>query len=205
MTGIILHLSSGQGPRECEWVVARLARVWAAEARAAGLACAPVEPVAGPVASLLLSIEGSGAEAFAAARTGTIRWIGTSPFRPQHRRRNWFVGAARVAQAEDGPDLDEADIRYQTTRASGPGGQYVNKTDSAVRATHLPTGLTAFSQDQRSQFANRRIARLKLSLLLEEQRRAAAAAGRREEWSRNRGLERGNAVRTYRGEDFRLE
>jgi len=202
MTGIILHLSSGQGPRECEWVVERLVYAWAQEGQAAGLTCEPVEPVDSPTASVLLRVSGEDAQAFADARTGTIRWIGTSPFRPLHKRRNWFVGASPAPLPEDVPELRDADIRYQTMRASGPGGQHVNKTDSAVRATHLPTGLTTFSQDQRSQHANRSIARLKLAMLLQGRRERGAAAGKRELWYQNHALERGNAVRTYRGEKF---
>jgi peptide chain release factor len=202
MTEIVLHLSSGQGPRECEWVVEQLVRIWAREAQASGLACEPVELVAGPAASVLLRVSGEGARAFAEARTGTIRWIGTSPFRPLHKRRNWFVGVSRAPGEADVPELRDADIRYEAIRASGPGGQHVNKTDSAVRATHLPTGLTAFSQDQRSQHANRRIARLKLAMLFEAQRREGAAAGRRGLWDQNQALERGNAVLSYRGEKF---
>lgn len=202
MTEIILHLSSGQGPRECEWVVEQLVRIWAGEAEAAGLVCEPVEPVDGPMASVLLRIAGEGAQGFADARTGTIRWVGTSPFRPLHKRRNWFVACSRTPTAEEVPELHEADIRYQAMRASGPGGQHVNKTDSAVRATHLPSGITTFSQDQRSQFANRRIARLKLTMLFEARRLQGAAAGKRDLWDRNRALERGNAVRSYRGERF---
>jgi peptide chain release factor len=207
MTEIILHLSSGQGPEECRWVVAQLAHVFAREANAAGLACEPVEPVepvAGNPASLLLRVHGKTARAFAETRTGTIRWIGTSPFRPTHKRRNWFVGVATVSDAPDTPDLREADIDYQTMRASGPGGQHVNTTDSAVRATHRPTGLTTTSQDQRSQLANKKIARLKLAMLIEERRLQGMSAGKRDEWDRNCNLERGGAVRTYEGTKFRL-
>ncbi|HEX5183214.1 MAG TPA: peptide chain release factor H [Allosphingosinicella sp.] len=202
MSDIILHLSSGQGPRECEWVVARLVRIWAGEARAEGLACEPVEPVADTAASVLLRVSGPDAAAFVEARTGTIRWVGTSPFRPLHKRRNWFVAAAPAPAADDVPELRDEDIGYQAMRASGPGGQHVNKTDSAVRAVHRPTGLTSFSQEQSSQFANRKIARLKLAMLFEARRREGEAAGRQGLWNRNRALERGNAVRTYRGEGF---
>jgi peptide chain release factor len=204
MTEIILHLSSGQGPEECRWVVTRLAAIFLDEGEAAGLACEPVEPVSGNPASLLLRVQGEGAAAFAAARTGTIRWIGTSPFRPSHKRRNWFVGVAAVTDAPDTPEFREADIAYQTMRASGPGGQHVNTTDSAVRATHRPSGLTTTSQDQRSQLANKKIARLKLAMLIEERRLQGQDAGKRDEWDRNRSLERGGAVRTYEGAKFRL-
>ncbi|MDQ1231550.1 peptide chain release factor H [Sphingomonas sp. SORGH_AS_0879] len=203
MTEIILHLSSGQGPKECEWVVAELAHALCWEGRAAGLLCEPLEPIQAPMASALLRVSGDGAEAFAALCVGTIRWIGTSPFRPLHKRRNWFAGVQPIQIDEQSPDLREQDIRYQTFRASGPGGQHVNKTDSAVRATHLPTGLVAVSQDQRSQFANKKIARLKLAAALDDRRRAGEIQGKRAVWDQNRELERGNAVRTYEGERFR--
>lgn len=203
MTEIILHLSSGQGPKECEWVVAALANALCLEGSAAGLVCEPIEPIQGPMASVLLRVSGDGAEAFAAGCIGTIRWIGTSPFRPLHKRRNWFVGVQPVRTDEQSPDLREEDIRYQTFRASGPGGQHVNKTDSAVRATHLPTGLVASSQDQRSQFANKKIARLKLAMLLDDRYRTGEAGGKRALWGQNRELERGNSIRSYEGERFR--
>ncbi|KTW01312.1 peptide chain release factor H [Sphingomonas sanguinis] len=203
MTEIILHLSSGQGPKECEWVVAKLAHTLCREGKAAGLFCEPIEPIQGPIASALLRVSGDGAEAFATTCVGTIRWIGTSPFRPLHKRRNWFVGVRPVQIDEQSPDLRERDIRYQTFRASGPGGQHVNKTDSAVRATHVPTGLVAVSQDQRSQFANKKIARLKLAAVLDDRRRAGEVQGKRAVWDQNRELERGNAVRTYEDKRFR--
>jgi len=133
MTEIILHLSSGQGPKECEWVVSQLVRVWAREAEAAGLTCEPIEPVSGPAATVLLRVAGVDAAAFVAEHTGTIRWIGTSPFRPLHKRKNWFVGCSPAPLEGDVPEFRDEDIRYQTLRASGPGGQHVNKTDSAVR------------------------------------------------------------------------
>lgn len=205
MTEIILHLSAGGGPAECEWVVAQLTRLWATEAAGSGLICEPLEPIdRQQAASVLLRVAGVEADAFAAARTGTIRWIGTSPFRPMHKRRNWFVGVKRAPRVDDMPDFRDADIRYQTLRASGPGGQHVNKTDSAVRATHIPSGLTVLSQDQRSQFANKKIARLKLAMLLDEQRVAGEAQGKKAMWSQNHALERGNAVLTYEGEKFAL-
>lgn len=205
MTEIILHLSSGNGPAECRWVVARLAWAFAREAQGCDALCEPAETVDDDPASLLLRLSGPGAEAFAAARTGTILWVGASPFRPAHKRKNWFVGVARVDMTEDKAELREADIDYQAMRASGPGGQHVNKTDSAVRATHRPTGLVATSQEQRSQHANRRVARLKLALMLAERGEAVAGDARRAAWDRNQTLERGNPVRTYTGPDFRLK
>jgi peptide chain release factor len=184
--------------------VERLARAFADEATALGLTCTPVEPLNGPTASTLLRVTGDAGEAFLSGRLGTVRWIGTSPYRPMHKRRNWFVGVSQLADADDAAGLSEKDIIYQTLRASGPGGQHVNKTESAVRATHVPSGLSALSQEQRSQAANRKIARLKLHLLLEQQRAQSQAREQLERWALNQSLERGNAVRTYEGPKFRL-
>lgn len=205
MSEIILHLTSGQGPEECRWVVGQLARAFQAEGARVGISCVPMEPTEGNPATALLRVSGEGAEAFVQARAGTILWIGPSPFRPHHRRRNWFVGLSRVPPVEEIAGLRDEDIDYQATRASGPGGQHVNKTDSAVRAIHRPTGLTTFAQDQRSQHANRKLARLKLALLLAERLLDGQRDDRQAAWSRNQSLERGNAVRTYVGAKFDLK
>lgn len=205
MTELILHITAGKGPQECRWVVAQLTRAFAREARDAGLVCEVLDGTENLPASVLLSIAGEGAAAFAAARVGTNHWIGTSPQRPAHKRRNWFVGVALAPLPEAIPDLGEHDIAYQAMRASGPGGQHVNKTDSAVRATHLPTGLVVTAQEQRSQHANRKLARLKLAIMLEERRGQALGDVRRSQWQANQELERGNAVRVYEGTKFILK
>lgn len=206
MSEIFLHLTAGQGPKECQWVVVQLAKAFAREAAKLDLTCEVVEDGgANATASLLLRVDGSNSEAFVAVREGSVLWVGQSPFRPNHRRKNWFVGVTRLPPAEDIAHLRDSDIRYQTLRASGPGGQHVNKTDSAVRAIHEPTGLTAFSQDQRSQFANKKMAKLKLALLLRDQADRNVADDKKAEWSRNHDLERGNPVRTYVGTAFKLK
>jgi peptide chain release factor len=175
------------------------------EARDAGLANELLDGTEDLPSSVLLRIAGDGAAAFAAARVGTNQWIGTSPQRPAHKRRNWFVGVALAPLPDAVPDLGEHDIAYQAMRASGPGGQHVNKTDSAVRATHLPTGLVATAQEQRSQHANRKLARLKLAIMLEERRGQALGDVRRSQWQAHQELERGNAVRVYVGPSFKLK
>jgi peptide chain release factor len=223
MSEVVLHLTAGKGPRECRWVVGQLARAFLSEAQAIGLDGdvfgdgglgdgvfggeafdgAPFN--AGEPASLLLRIAGEQAADFAAGRLGTVQWVGNSPFRPGHRRRNWFVGVSLALEPAAIPDLNEGHIDYQAMRASGPGGQHVNKTDSAVRAIHRPSGLVAIAQEQRSQHANRRLARLKLAIMLEERRAQAQEGARRAQWEAHQDLERGNSVRVYTGPRFRLK
>lgn len=205
MTEIILHLTSGKGPEECRWVVAQLVKAFAKEGAPLGVTCEVLDADEALPASLLLRVAGDMAPAFAQARTGTILWTGESPFRPKYKRRNWFVGVAEAPSPESVPDLRDEDIDFQTMRASGPGGQHVNKTDSAVRATHRPTGLVATAQEQRSQHANRKLATLKLAIMLEERRTSAGDNVRHEHWSAHQSLERGNPVRTYTGPRFDLK
>lgn len=204
MSEVILHVTAGKGPQECRWVVAGLARAFAREAKAVGLECEVLDGAEERPASILLRLAGEAASAFAAKRIGTNQWIGNSPFRPTHKRRNWFVGVSLAPKPDEMIDLREEDIDYQAMRASGPGGQHVNKTDSAVRATHRPTGLVATAQEQRSQHANRKLARLKLAIMLEEWHGQAQDDARRSQWQVHQELERGNAVRIYAGERFQL-
>jgi peptide chain release factor len=204
MSEVILHITAGKGPQECRWVVAQLARAFTREAKSLGLECELLDGAEDLPSSILLRVAGDGASTFAAQRIGTNQWIGNSPFRPAHKRRNWFVGVALAPEPEAIIDLREEDIDYQAMRASGPGGQHVNKTDSAVRATHCPTGLVATAQEQRSQHANRKLARLKLAIMLEERRGQAKDDQRRLQWQVHQELERGTAVRVYAGERFQL-
>jgi len=204
MSEVILHITAGKGPQECRWVVAQLARAFACEAKGMGLECELLDSGEDLPASALLRIAGDGVSTFAAQRIGTNQWIGNSLFRPTHKRCNWFVGVGLAPEPEAISDLREEDIDYKAMRASGPGGQHVNKTDSAVRATHQPTGLVATAQEQRSQHANRKLARLKLAIMLEERRGQAKDDQRRSQWHVHQKLERGNAARVYAGERFQL-
>lgn len=207
MSEFILNITAGDGPRECQWVVARLAATYCREASKLGLSAEILWDGEAQlsVPSCLVKISGQEADEFIRPRIGTIRWIGQSPFRRNHKRKNWFVGVSKVPDITDVPELREADITYQTLKASGPGGQHVNKTESAVRATHRPTGLTVVSQAERSQFANKKITRLKLAMLLQDRRSEAKSERESAMWATHKTLERGNEVRIYEGPKFRLK
>lgn len=204
---IYLHISAGSGPRECEWVVVKTANQFAKEAKADGLNAEVMweaEPVAN-APSLLLKIDGKGADAFVRARTGSIKWIGESPYRPNHKRKNWFVSVRQAPSIADVPALNERDITFQSMRASGPGGQHVNTTDSAVRATHNPSGASVVSREERSQHRNKKLAITKLALIFTERQSGEEATNREAMWRQNHALERGNEVRVYIGPKFKLK
>lgn len=204
MSTCYLHISAGDGPQECQWVVVKLALSFCKEAKAHGLMGEILDDDFSKTApSLLIKVSGEASEAFAGMRTGTIKWIGQSPFRPHHKRKNWYVGVSRPPTLEEIPGLKDSDISYQSMKASGPGGQHVNATQSAVRATHIPSGHSVVAREERSQHANKRLCKIKLAMLFEAQKSKAEGDNKDALWRANKGLERGNEVRVYRGEKFR--
>lgn len=205
---IWLQVSSGRGPVECQLAVAKLADVIAKEARKAALACDVLEVVEGrergTALSALLSLEGEGVRAFAERTRGSVLWICPSPVRAGHKRKNWFVGVDVLAPPDMGTvALRLSDVVFEAMRASGPGGQHVNKTESAVRVTHKPTGLVATAREERSQAMNRKLALARLAAMLAEGVSAAKADAERDRWTQHDALERGRPVRTFEGPDFR--
>ena len=182
---ILLQLSSAQGPDECCLAVAKALARLSREAQARSVDVDIVESESGGKAgtyrSVLLSLDGDGAASLAASWEGSIQWTCPSPYRPSHPRKNWFIGVLRCEAPA--PSL-AADIRFETTRSSGPGGQHVNKTESAVRATHVATGISVKVQTERSQHANKRLAVLLIAhrLASHEQARDAAQRARRRQF-----------------------
>lgn len=200
-----LHITAGQGPAECAWAVAKVLEQIQREALAASLELRTleIEPAAqsGAALSALISISGGlELESFAASWVGTVQWTARSPFRPLHRRKNWFVGI-NVFEPVDETAFRSQDIRWERMRASGPGGQHVNKTESAVRVIHLPTGAEATASEERSQHRNRKLALARLVQKLNQMDAKRFGDARHERWRAHRELQRGNPVRVLRAEE----
>jgi peptide chain release factor 2 len=149
--------------------------------------------------SATFTVEGENAYGILRAERGKHRLVRLSPFDQAHRRHTSFaqVIPAPLLSQDGHVDIDENDLRIDTYRAQGAGGQHVNKTDSAVRITHLPTGVVVQCQNERSQTANKqtalRILKSRLAELAEEERE--------QELAKERGVVSmgfgGNPIRSY--------
>jgi peptide chain release factor len=202
-----LLVSSGDGPRECRRAVALALRRMEQEAVDAGVRFDAERPNAKGLdndpSSALVTLSGKDAVEIARAWTGTVQWICASPFRPKHKRRNWFVGVFPVEVselAEVNPEV--RDLKIETFRSGGPGGQHQNTTDSGVRITHLPTGISAISTDERSQHRNKQVALDRLSAKFILRRQEARGRDRATQNQLHRQLERGNPVRVFKNDLF---
>jgi peptide chain release factor 2 len=151
------------------------------------------------IKSVTMTVEGPRVYGLLSAEAGTHRLVRISPFDQARRRHTSFaaVDVIPVLDDEDAPEIDEADLRIDIYRSSGPGGQGVNTTDSAVRITHVPTGIVVSVQNERSQLANKTIALKILAARLAERARKE----REQQLAALRGdrgdIAFGNQIRSY--------
>ncbi|MHB0914982.1 MAG: peptide chain release factor 2 [Thermoleophilia bacterium] len=198
----VLTIHPGAGGTESQDWAEMLLRMYLRWADSRGFKTEINEATAGDDAGLksaTATIHGENAYGLLSAERGVHRLVRISPFDAASRRHTSFTAVEVSPLVEDDVDveIDEKDLRIETYRASGAGGQHVNKTDSAVRITHIPTRLVAQCQNERSQLSNRATAMklLKSKLLeLEEKRRA-------EEMDKERGevmeIAWGSQIRSY--------
>jgi len=183
----VLSINAGTGGTDAQdWaeMLLRMYQRWAADRR---FDMELVEASPGEEAGLksaTATVRGENAYGVLKAERGVHRLVRLSPFDAAHRRHTAFaqVVVAPLLPDDDDVEIDENDLRIDTYRASGAGGQHVNKTDSAVRITHLPTGIVVQCQNERSQMSNKqtamRILKSRLAELQEEQREAELARER---------------------------
>ncbi|MFD2054492.1 peptide chain release factor H [Mesorhizobium calcicola] len=204
MAAIDMLVTSGNGPVECRIALMALVETIEKEAVRLGCTCEASfghRPDRHGAKSAVLSLEGRNAEALAREYCGTVKFVFKSPVRAGHKRQNWFVGVKTVDLAAAAPaaaSIAVSDVRFETLRAGGPGGQHQNTTDSAVRAVHLPTGIVVTARNERSQHRNRAIALRRLEAMLRVLADREAEQSKAEIFIANKALERGNEVKVFR-------
>lgn len=201
---ILLQLSSAKGPAECSLAVSKALKVVLKDAKKQQVEIEILEEEPetefNTLKSVLLKVEGLNARDFAKSWHGTIQWVCQSPYRPSHRRKNWFIGGSFSEQQETSNSLE---IRFEACRSSGPGGQHANKTDSAVRATDVVSGISVKVQSARSQHANKQLAKMLIQHKLENIQQQQGDMQKNTRHKAHQNIERGGAIRVFKGEKFR--
>jgi peptide chain release factor 2 len=183
----VLEIHAGTGGTDAQDWADMLLRMYLRWAADRGFQTETIEASPGEEAGLksaTVTVRGENAYGTLKAERGVHRLVRLSPFDAAHRRHTAFaqVVVAPLLPDDVAIEIDEADLRVDTYRSSGAGGQHVNKTDSAVRITHVPTGIVVQCQNERSQTSNKqtalRILRSRLAELEEEKREAELARER---------------------------
>jgi peptide chain release factor 2 len=198
----VVTIHAGTGGTDAQDWAEILLRMYLRWAEHRGLKAEVIEASPGEEAGLkstTFTVSGENAYGILKAERGVHRLVRLSPFDSAHRRHTSFaqVIVAPLLSDEEDVEINEEDLRIDTYRASGAGGQHVNKTDSAVRITHLPTGIVVQCQNERSQSSNKQTAlRILKSRLAEvEQERREAELARERGVVQDTGF--GSQIRSY--------
>ncbi|MDR2727982.1 MAG: peptide chain release factor 2, partial [Chitinispirillales bacterium] len=198
----ILTIHSGAGGTEsCDWTD-MLFRMYIRYMERKGYLYNILESLPGDEAglkSVTIEVKGEYAYGHLKAETGVHRLVRISPFDSNARRHTSFssVYAYPIMDEIEDYEIDEKDLRIDTYRSSGAGGQHINKTDSAVRMTHIPTGIVVACQNERSQIKNRATALKLLKARVRQHYREIEERERESKLTEKKKIEWGSQIRSY--------
>ncbi len=199
----ILNINAGAGGRESQDWAVMLSRMYLRWGERKGFKTEIIDRVTGDDASGLKSMtiifDGDYAYGYAKAEIGVHRLVRISPFDSNKRRHTSFASVFVTPEIDDSieVDIDEKDLKIDTFRAGGAGGQHVNTTDSAIRITHIPTGMVAQCQNERSQHKNKATAMKILRSKLYEMEMKKKMEESAEHEKQKMGIDFGSQIRSY--------